>query len=180
MQAQGPLVSRLTGIVTFKAPVYKEVAEDKSATQTAALIVVVVAVVVGVISGIFSGSFIGSLLVTVVGQLIAWALGSWVLAFVAKTLFQGDTDTGEMLRVTGHTAIFLIIGVIPFLGIIGRILQIVANVIGVREAAGFDTTKAILTAIITGVIIFIVTLIIGLILAAIGISAAAVTGSLNR
>jgi hypothetical protein len=36
------------------------------------------------------------------------------------------------------------------------ILSIIGNVIGIREAAEFDTTKAILTAIIAGVIVFIV------------------------
>ncbi|MCL4505866.1 MAG: YIP1 family protein [Chloroflexi bacterium] len=173
-------MNRLTGIVTFKAPVYREVAEDTTATQSAALIVIVVAVIVGIVNGVLSRSFIGTLLVVVITQLIGWGLGSWVLAFVAKQFFQGDTNTSEMLRVTGYTSVFRIIGVIPFLGIVGAILQIVANIIGIREAAGFDTTKAILTAIISGIIVFIVTLIIGFILAAIGLGAAAVTGSLNR
>jgi hypothetical protein len=179
MQAQGSLMNRLMGVVTFKAPVYKEIAEDKSATQTAALIVVVVAVVVGVIGGIVGGSrsFIGNLISTIVIQLLVWAISSWVLAFVAKTFFQGDTDTGEMLRVTGHTSVFNLLGIIPFLGIIGGILQAVANVIGIREAAGFDTTKAILTAVIAWVVGFIITMIITAIFAAIFIGAAVVSGA---
>ena len=72
-----------------------------------------------------------------------------------------------MLRVTGHTAVFQILGVIPVIGIIGGILQAVANVIGVREAAGFDTTKAVLTVVIEFIIVFIVTAIIAAIFTAI-------------
>ena len=173
---QENLVSRLSGIVTFKAPVYKEVAEDKTATQSAAIIVVAVAVIAGIVGGLLGGgrSFVVRALITLVSQLVGWGLGSWLLAFVAKQFFKGDTDTGEMLRVTGFTSIFNLIAIIPVLGIIGSILQIVANVIGIREAAGFSTQNAILTAIIAGVIVFIVTLIIGGIFTVILIGASAI------
>ena len=176
-QATGSLVSRLMGIITFKTPVYKEVAEDKTATSMAAIIVVVVAVLVGLISGLISSgrSLVYTLVYTVIVQLIGWAIGSWLLAFIAKQFFHGDTDTGEMLRVTGHTSIFQILGVIPFLGIIGSILQAVANVIGIREAAGFDTTKAILTVVIEWVIILVISGIIGAILALVLIGTSMVT-----
>jgi hypothetical protein len=176
-QAQGPLMNRLMGIVTFKAPVYKEIAEDKTATQMAAIIVIVVAVIVGLISGLFAGrGFIIVLLTALLGQIVGWLIGSWLLAFIAKTFFQGDTDTGEMLRVTGFTAIFRILGIIPVIGgLIGGILQIIANIIAIREAAGFDTTKAILTAIIAGVIVFVVIAVIGLILGVIFVGATAIS-----
>jgi hypothetical protein len=179
---QENMMSRLSGIVTFKAPVYKEVAKDKAATQSAAIIVVVVAIVAGVVGGLLGGgrTFIVRALITIVGQLIGWGLGSWLLAFIAKQFFKGDTDTGEMLRITGYTSIFNLLAIIPFLGFIGSILQIVGNVIGIREAAGFSTQNAILTAIISGVIVFIVTLVIGAIFTAIFIGAAVVSGGLNR
>lgn len=154
------------GVLTLKAPVYKQIAEDKSATTTAAIIVVVVSALAGLISA-FLGALPGGsgtgivtaflyAVVTVIVALIAWVVGSWLTAFVATTFFKGKTDTGEMMRVTGYTRIFGILGIIPILGIVGVILSIIGNVIGIREAAGFDTTKAILTAIIAGVIVFIV------------------------
>jgi hypothetical protein len=177
-QASDSLVSRLMGIITFKTPVYKEVAEDKTATSMAAIIVVVVAVLVGLISGLISSgrSLVYTLVYTVIVQLISWAIGSWLLAFIAKQFFHGDTDTGEMLRVTGYTSIFQILGVIPVVGsIIGGLLQVVANVIGIREAAGFDTTKAILTVVIEWVIILVISGIIGAILALVLIGTSMVT-----
>jgi len=176
-QATDSLVNRLIGIITFKTPVYKEVAEDKTATSMAAIIVVVVAVLVGLISGLISNGrgVVYTLVYTVAAQLIGWAVGSWLLAFIAKQFFHGDTDTSEMLRVTGYTSIFQILGIIPLVGIIGSLLQAVANVIGVREAAGFDTTKAILTVVIEWVIILIITAIIGTILALLLIGTSMVT-----
>ena len=96
---------------------------------------------------------------------------------VAKTFFQGKTNTGEMLRVTGFTYVFQILGVIPVVGgLVGAILSIIGNIIGVREAAEFDTTKAILTSIIAGVIAFIIVAIIVGGLTAVLIGAAAITG----
>jgi hypothetical protein len=158
--------------------VYKEVAEDKTATSMAAIIVVVVAVLVGLISGLFNSvqGLVYSLVYSIVVQLIIWAIGSWLLAFIAKQFFHGDTDTSEMLRVTGYTSIFQILGVIPVVGsIIGGLLQAVANVIGIREAAGFDTTKAILTVVIEWVIVLIIIVIIGVILGLLFFGAAMTT-----
>jgi hypothetical protein len=166
MQLQGSksLTDRLIGVVTFKAPVYREIADDTTATGPAALIVVVVAAIVGILGGIISGQsgggIVANTITVIIAQLIGWVVGAWLLGFVAKQFFQGKTDTSEMLRITGYTSIFQIVGIIPVIGIIGGILQIVANVIGIREAAEFDTTKAILTAVIAGVIVLIVTLII--------------------
>ena len=76
---QESLVSRLTGIVTFKAPVYKATAEDTTATTTALIIVVVVAVLVGLIGGLIGGNLVFSLAVAVIGQVISWLLvrGCW-------------------------------------------------------------------------------------------------------
>ncbi len=175
-QAQQTMMSRLMGIITFKAPVYKEVAEDKTATTTALIIVAVVSVLTGLILGLLTGNFVYELIVNVVTQLVLWVVSAWVLAFVAKQFFKGDTDTSEMLRVTGYTNVFRILGIIPVIGgLIGGILQAVANIIGVREAAGFDTTKALLTAIIAWIIGFIIAAIITAIFGAIFFAAAAVT-----
>ena len=161
------MMERLMGVITFKAPMYRKIADDKGLTGEAAMIVVVIAALAGFVSALLGGSspdgkavgIVGAVLlavVAVIAALIGWLLGSWLTAFVAKTFFGGKTDTGEMMRVTGYTKVFGILGVIPILGIVGAILSIIGNVIGIREAAEFDTTKAILTAVIVGVIVFLV------------------------
>ena len=64
------LVDRLKGVVTFKAPVYKAIAEDTTATNNSAIIVIVVSVIVGLISGVFSGNLIGGLLIQVLSGVV--------------------------------------------------------------------------------------------------------------
>ena len=164
------LMNRLKGIVMLQAPIYKEVAEDKSATPTAAMIVAATSILAGV--GQFLGAVLrgrgnigaslGLALILIVAQFLGWLLGSWLLAFVAKQFFQGDTDMGEMQRVNGFTRIFGAASVLSFIPVIGGLIGIAAaiagivgNVIGIREAAGFDTQKAILTALIAGVAAFV-------------------------
>jgi hypothetical protein len=167
-QQKSSLMERLLGIITFKAPIYKEIAEDQDATGIAAVIVVVVAIFVGFVSGLFQTGQINAqfadqgvsmdlnpLVAGVFGaviqpvfSLIGWGIGSWLLALIASKFFEGKTNTSEMLRVLGFTYIFNILGIIPCVGIVGWVLSIVGAVIGIREAAEFDTGKAVLTVVI--------------------------------
>jgi hypothetical protein len=179
LEALKNMIQRLIGILTLQAPVYKEVAEDQNATSQAAIITAIAAILSGIggyaalqqVSASLGGpapSLIGSLIQNIIVTFIGWFLGSWLLAWVSKTFFKGDTNTGEMLRVTGFTRGFGflgILGVIPILGgligLVSAILGIIGNIIGIREAAGFDTTKAIISAIIAGVIAFLVAAVLG-------------------
>jgi len=103
------MMDRLMGVLTLKAPVYKQIAEDKSATTTAGIIVVVVSLISGVLGAVFLSSFasslpagtpvpsfLGSVIRALLAAILGWLVGSWVLGFVANML-GGKTDTGEML-----------------------------------------------------------------------------------
>ncbi len=174
------MMDRLMGVLTLKAPVYKQIAEDKSATTTAAIIVVVMALLSGILGGAVLGAMgpsvaggpspVGFAVRTIINAIVGWLIGSWVIAFVAG-LFGGKTDTGEMLRVFGFTQIFTILTIIPVCGaIVGLILSIIAAVIGIREAAGFSTGKAILTGVVAFIALFIVAAVIGIVLSAVGLA----------
>jgi len=190
----GSMMDRLMGVITLKAPTYREIADDKTATMSAALIVVVATLVSGFFTAlvqtdpttgtITANPVIGVIgaIVGVVAGLIGWAVGAWILAFVAKSFFQGKTDTGEMLRVTGYVHIFNIVGVLSVLSLasvalacvvglisfVVAILRLIGYVIGVREAAEFSTTNAVITAIIAAIVEFlIVAVITGVVLGAV-------------
>ena len=179
-------MDRIMGVITLKAPVYRQIAEDPAATKTAAIIVVLISIVRGFMqglvqldpnSGLFSTDFvrcvISAIIVGVLG-IVAWVVGSWILAFVANML-GGKTNTQEMMRVTGYVAIFgivslliLLIVLLPVLGclvglmsLIVAILSIIGYVIGVREAAEFSTGKAIIAAIIAGIVNMLIVGILG-------------------
>ncbi len=175
------MLDRIMGVITLKAPTYRAIADDKNATMTAAMIVVVARLISGFFSGLVSvnpqtgaaaASVVGAVLaaiITVIVGLIAWVVSAWVLAFVAKAL-GGKTDIGEMLRVTGYVEVFSLVGVLAVLGLISPallcvvgiisfvvgILRLIGYVIGVREAAEFSTTNAIITAIIAAVVNFVI------------------------
>jgi hypothetical protein len=171
------MFERLIGIATFKAPVYREVAEDKSAMSTAAAIVVIMAIIGGFSSKLFDGQgntlfaiAVTSAILSIPVSLINWGVSSWVLAKVAG-MFGGKTDTSEMLRVTGFVYIFTAVNLIGLLtGVsvtlacvlaplyfVAALLMIIGNLIGVREAAEFSTGNAIVTSIIAGIASFIIT-----------------------
>ncbi|MBM3129351.1 MAG: YIP1 family protein [Chloroflexi bacterium] len=174
-------MERIMGVLTLKAPVYKEIAEDKSATTMAAIIVVITTLVSGFFKGLvhvnettgaasvsIGGAVLGAILTLIFG-LIGWVIAAWVLQLVAGW-FGGKTDTGEMMRVTGHVEVFSLIAVLNVLtlggtalacvtglvGLIVGILKLVGYVIGVREAAEFTTGKAVVTALIAAIINFLI------------------------
>ena len=174
------MLDRIMGVITLKAPVYRQIADDKNDTMNAAIIVVVARLISGFFSGLVSVDSTGgasanivlavvSAILTVIVGLIAWVVAAWVLAFVAKAM-GGKTDTSEMLRVTGYVEIFSLVGVLAVLGLISPallcvvgiislvvgILRLIGYVIGVREAAEFSTTNSIITAVIAAVVNFII------------------------
>ncbi len=178
------MLNRIIGILTLKAPVYREVAEDQNATGQAAIIVIIMSLFSGILGGVIfgavgsslppgtvpAGSPIGFAIRTIISNIISWLIGGWVFAFVSTTFFGGRTNTGEMLRVFGFTQIFRILSIIPCLGdLIGLILSVIGAVIGIREASEFDTTKAILTGVVGLIILIIVGAVIGLIFGLVGL-----------
>lgn len=182
----GGIMSRIMGVITLKAPVYREIADDTTATSQAAIIVVIFALVaagvgaaiVGVLgSSLPQGSQFGQSLNPVaaalrsfVDILIGWVVGSWVFAFVSKTFFGGKTNTGEMLRVFGFTQVFQIFAIIPCCGwAIAWVLGIIGAIIGIREASEFDTGKAVITGIVGLVALLVVYFVIGLLFSAVGL-----------
>jgi hypothetical protein len=175
-------MDRIMGVLTLKAPVFRQIAEDQSATTTAAIIVAVVSLISGVVGAVVISSIgdqlpqtpggltatnpIGYAIQTILLGFIGWGVGSFVMGLVANML-GGKTNTGEMLRVFGYASIFNLLGIIPCLGFIGWILGIIATVLGIREAAEVSTGKAIAIGIIGFIAILIVSAVIGIILAAI-------------
>jgi hypothetical protein len=194
------MIDRLMGVITLKAPTYRQIADDESATSQAAMIVIVVSLIQGFFSGlvqvttdgVVTTSIVGGVVGAVVGVclgLLSWFVASWVLATVS-TAMGGKTNTGEMLRVTGFVQIFGLISILNalvlvspalscvsgLLGLVIGILALIGYLIGVREAAEFDNTKAIIAAIVAAVVNFVITVVLAGIVAAIVFSAMAIAG----
>lgn len=170
-------MDRIMGVLTLKAPVYRQIAEDQSATTTAAIIVAIVSVVSGVVGAVFLSALssslpqtggmnptnpIGFAIQTIAVGLIGWVVGSWAMAFAGNAL-GGKTNTGEMLRVYGFASIFSLLSIIPCLGFFAWILAIIATVIGIREAAEVSTGKAIGIGIVAFIVLIVVSFVLNLI-----------------
>jgi hypothetical protein len=172
-------MNRLIGIITFKPPVYREVAHDPAALTPAAIVVVVVTVVTALLSGLLGTNPLGLAAIVATSLttvLVSWLLASALTAFIANRLFRGQSSTAELLRIFGFTYAFQLLIIVPFAGAIAAaILSIIATVLAIRESAGFDTQKAIFTAIISGVILLVLNLVIASAIG--GIFGAALLGS---
>ncbi len=158
----------LSGIITLKPDAYRRVAHDPSALTPALIIVVVVTIISAALTALLAANTVIAVVSALTGVLFGWLLASVLLALVARTLFQGDTNVGEMLRMLGFVYVFNILGIIPIVGgIAALVLSAIGTVIGIREAANLDTQKSVITAVITWVIVFIVnSIIVGAITAA--------------
>lgn len=190
------MLKRVIGVLTFNSAKYREIAEDKSATIQAGIIVTIALLIQGFFAGFIEvdrqtnavradiALGIGEAFAVLISGFIAWIITAWVLVFVAK-LLGGKTNTGKMLRVTGYVEIFEIVTFLSLLAlaipalvfvveivvIIVAFLELFGYVIGVKEAAELSTRKAFIAAIVAAVINFpIVVFIAGFILRALGIS----------
>lgn len=161
---QNSLMNRLMGVITFKAPVYREIAEDASAMQPAAIIVAAISVISGLLGGLLAGNLVSSLLSSVVGGVLGWLLGGFLTSIIANAV-GGKTNPQEMLRIFGHIQVFQILGFIPCVGTIAAlVLGIIANVLAIREAAEVDNTKAIIVAVLVALAVFAMMMVVGLVL----------------
>lgn len=196
-------MDRIMGVLTLKAPTYRQIADDPNATTPAGIIVAVVALLSGFVSGLVRidpnnpqvvlppnilAAVLGAI-IAVILALIGWFISAWVLAFVSKW-FGGKTNTQEMLRVTGFVELFAIVGVLSILalisptlicisgliGFVAAILRLIGYIIGVREAAEFSTGNAIITAIIAAIINFLIVVVVGGAIAALVIGGMALAG----
>jgi hypothetical protein len=178
------MLERIMGVITLKAPIYRQIADDQTATPQALLIVVVALLVSGffghlvsVTTGTSQVSLLGAIAGAIGGLiigLVAWVFTSWVLSFVAG-LLNGKTNLSEMLRVTGYVHVFDLVSVLniallistalgcvtALVSLVVFILSLIGYVIGVREAAEFSTGNAIITAIIAAIVNFLIVVVIG-------------------
>jgi hypothetical protein len=185
------LTDRMIRAARLEAGLYNEVEADTSATSQALTVVVVAAVAGGIGAAIGAAlggrpsGVAGGLVGGVLTELLGWAVWSYVMYFVGTRVFHGTASYGELLRTLGFAyspGVLLIFRFIPLLGglvvLAVGIWRIVAGFIAVREALDLDTGNTLAT-IVVGIIAYIVVFaIVGLVLAAIGLSAAVLTGGL--
>ena len=172
------MIDRIMGVLRLDVNTYEEIEADESATSQAAIVVAIVAIVGGLVGGgitaAMGGSFLGAFLQQLLSAFIGWFIWSAVTFFVGTSLFGGQSDLGQMLRVLGFAQAPGILGIIPVCGsFVGAIWTLACTFIAIRQGLDLDNGKAAATAVIAFIAVLIVGFIIGAILGAVGLAAGA-------
>jgi hypothetical protein len=175
------MFARVIGVFKLDVDTFEEIEHDQSATGQAAIVVAIVALLGAIGSGlaaVFSDqSFFTNFLTTLIWTFIGWVLWSAVTYLVGTSLFQGQADLGEMLRVIGFAYAPQALGIIPCLGtIVGIIWTLIAGFIAIRQGLDLDNTKAFLTIVI-GLVVYIAGFcVLGLFVGGLGAGIGALSG----
>ena len=120
---------------------------------------------------------VGRVVVGMVFELIFWSASSRMLTLAARRFFGAQTTRANVLRIVGHTYLFQLLSAIPvpIVGqLLGSILQITGNVIGIREDGKLSTGKAVasvlLSILLTILLIVLISVIISVIITVIVIA----------
>lgn len=146
-----PFVGRMIAAAAFDVSVYEEVEADRSATGQAAGVVAIAAIASGIGSW-HSHGVVSALL----SELIGWAVWAGVTYFIGVTLFNGKATWGELLRTLGFAqapGVFLVLGIIPILGWVVRLVVgiwlAITGFIAIRQALDVSNGKAFATALVS-------------------------------
>jgi hypothetical protein len=164
----------MIGVLKLDVNTFEDIENDQNATSQAATVVFLAAILAGIGSGIGGGltdsSFIGGFLSAFIGVFVGWLIWSVATYFVGTTLFDGQADMGEMLRVVGFAFTPQLLGIIPCIGwIVGGIWTLIAGFIAVRQGLDLDNTKAFLTILVGLIVYIILNSILNLLLGPIGL-----------
>jgi hypothetical protein len=166
------LMNRIIGVFTFRRGVYAEVEMNEGFTTTAWVLVIVVAFLNQL--GAFASSNLGLWLRNAVGGTIAvaiaFALGTFVIQWVGRALFNAEVTFGEMIRTLGLAYVWQIVGVVGVLGafvpalaflmapalLVALILGLIAWLVATREALDLPWLQTVVTVILGFIVLVVI------------------------
>ena len=165
------LVNRIIGVFKLDRQTFADIEHDQSALTEAAIVVAIVAFLsaIGTLFGAFvgdtgGGSVLVSFIVTFILTFVNWVIWSAITYFVGTSLFGGEADLTEMMRVIGYAYAPQMLGIIPCIGaLIGGIWSLVASYFAIKEGLDLDDGKTIATVLIGWLVAFLINVILGMI-----------------
>jgi hypothetical protein len=155
------MIERIVRAIRLDWTVFREIAKDPKALKEAAIIVAIATFLSAVGIGLFKLSFGSFILDWLIAILMGWLGWAVITYLVGTSIFKGDSNIPEMMRVLGYANAPHLLGLfafVPCVGwlfpIAGWILALVAGVLAVREAMDLDTGNAIVTVVLSGIIAF--------------------------
>ncbi len=158
------MLDRIFRAIRLEPVVFKEVAGDPKYNVEAVILAVLVAILAALGQGIgaLSGGrpAVAFFLELASSLLLGWLLWAVIAYVVGRALGGVGTLSGmtRSLAFAGAPRFLLLLGFIPCVGWIFRfaawLLTLVAGVIALRETMGFDTLKALVTAVL-GLVVYV-------------------------
>lgn len=172
------MLDRILRSMRLDATVFKEVAADARFNGEAVIIAVLVAILAALGQGLSAlgggRPLVAFLLELASTLLLGWLLWA-VIAYVVGRMLGGAGTLSGMTRAlafAGAPRFLLLLGFIPCVGWLFRlaawILMLVAGIIALRETMGFDTLKALVTAVLGLAVYFATSLTILVLLGGLG------------
>ena len=172
------MLDRILRAMRLDASVFKEVAADGRYNGEAVIIAVLVAILAALGQGLSAlgggRPLVAFLLELASTLLLGWLLWA-VIAYVVGRMLGGAGTLSGMTRAlafAGAPRFLLLLGFIPCVGWLFRlsawILMLVAGIIALRETMGFDTLKALVTAVLGLAVYFATSLTIMVLLGSFG------------
>lgn len=164
------MLERMLGAARLDVRTFEEVENDENATMQAMLVVVIVAIA-AVIGSVFQlGNPLGGIIFGLIAGIVRWAVWALITFWVGTTILntpQTNASWGQLARVTGFAqtpGVLQVFGFIPviggIIGLIAAIWQLVAMVIGVRQALDYTSTWRAVGVVVIGWLIVIIPLLI--------------------
>ena len=155
------MLDRLMRAASLDSHLYEEVEADTTALLPAMLIVVVVAISKGIATLASSGDFL-VLVIGIVFAILSLAVWAFITYFVGTKILPSEfthSSWGELARVTGFAqtpGLLFFLVLVPvvgiYLGLAIAIWQLVAMVIGIRQALDYTSTLRAIGVVLIGFI----------------------------
>jgi hypothetical protein len=164
-QPRNPLVKRMLRAARLDPALYREVAEDETATTEAMLVVVLAAVASGIGSaiGFYSSGLFSGLASGIVSSLVGWAIMTFVTYLVVRMMFGSGVSYQNLLRPLGFArspGLLTVFGFVLFFGGVLRLLvaiwMLVTWIVAVRESTRITTVESVVTGIVASVGLWVV------------------------
>lgn len=155
------LVQRAIGAARLDAATYEEIEADPTALGQAMTVVVTASIAAGIGAGNPGLATLGAIVFNLVGW-YAWAFVTWWVGTRILPEPTTQSDIGEMLRVTGFSAVpgvLGIFGVVPGIGpfalFVSSLWQLATMVVAVRQALDFSSTGRAIGVCLVGFLVYL-------------------------
>ena len=162
------MLARMMGVARLNVATFEDVENDRGATMQAMMVVVIVAIANGIGGLASGGNPILGLIAGLLLGLATWALWALVTFLIGTTILktpETHADWGQLARTTGFAqtpGLFKVFGFLPFVGpvivFVASIWQLVAMVIGVRQALDYQSTWRAVGVVVIGFVIIVIPL----------------------